>query len=177
MHAQTPTLKGMCLVICTLVTDCSRALTFTPSSTILIRVLQFVLPHLVRKLLQSSSNPPSKSRDHELMKPLQRKWRCVCVCMCVFAASLSLSLFAFLSLFPDLSCLTLFNSTCVFLDEYLMGLSVLCMVDHSLSLNIIMLTNVHDLISQLAVLSLSVWFSSIWSVQLRTYLLFRLCPH
>lgn len=40
---------------------------FTSSTTILIKLLQFVPPHLVRKLLQSSSNPPSKSRDHEII--------------------------------------------------------------------------------------------------------------
>lgn len=133
------TLLHLCLVECTLMTDCWRALTFTPSSIILIRVLQFVPPHLVRKLLQSSSNPPSKSRDHELMKPQEKRERCVFV----FGVGGVLSLFVFLPMFlfdccTNLSCPFL-NSTSVFLDDYLLLLSTFSMVDQSLSLNIIML--------------------------------------
>lgn len=163
MYAHIPTLKGI-LVICTLMTDCWRALTFTPSSTILIRVLQFVPPHLVRKLLQSSSNPPSKSRHHELMKPQKKRERCV------FGGALMQSV-SFLSLFllsffydccSDLSCLILCKfHLCLSWVLFNGPVFFSWMVDRSLSLNITTLKNVHGLISYL---------SSTWYEQLRTHL-------
>lgn len=63
-------------------------------------------PHLARKLLQSSSNPPTKSRDHELMKPQKRVAE-----VCVGRSTVyTISLFLLWPLFlynccSDLSCL------------------------------------------------------------------------
>lgn len=104
----------------------------------IIRVLQFVPLHLVRKLLQSSSNPPSKSRDHELMKPQIRRARCVC---------LSVSFSLFLLQFPyECQQQSLLSYTCFdsFLGGCLMLLSVVRMVGQTLLLKRTLI-NLHDL--------------------------------